>query len=59
MRNIYIAVAVMACILFPGALLLQHAGGVANGAFFVVVFTIPLIVLHALEDRPIRQKRDD
>jgi hypothetical protein len=58
-RNIYISVAVMAGILFPGALLLRHAGGAANVAVLILTFTVPLIVLHTLDDRERRRKRNE
>jgi hypothetical protein len=57
MRNIYIALAVTAVILFGGGLLLRHAGGTAVQVVTVVAVAVGFVVLHALDGRDRRHKQ--
>jgi hypothetical protein len=57
MRNLYIALAVTAAILFGGGLLLRHAGGTAVQVVTVVAVAVGFVVLHALDGRDRRHEQ--
>jgi hypothetical protein len=53
----YIAIAVMATILFGGGFLVRHAGGTAIQIVTVVAVASGFIVLHVLDGRDRRRER--
>jgi len=55
MRNIYIAIAVVATIFFGGGLAVRDAGGTAIQIVTVVGASAGFIVLHALDGRDRRR----
>jgi hypothetical protein len=57
MRNVYIALAVTAVILFGGGLLLRHAGGTAVQVVTVVAVSVGFVVLHTLDGRDRRHEQ--